>query len=136
MAAVKCEAFQQRTAIAERALASPFTLLTLEWTPRCILPMFVGRHGGKEMAAKRKIEIFSAGCAVCTEAVEAVRKEACSSCEIIVHDMRDLQVAKRAKDVGVRSVPAVVIDGKLASCCADGGIDMDVLRSAGLGKAL
>lgn len=88
------------------------------------------------MAEKRKIEIFSAGCAVCSEAVEAVKKEACSSCEIIVHDMSDLQVVKRAKDLGVRSVPAVMIDGKLASCCSNGGIDMDVLRSAGLGKAL
>ncbi len=88
------------------------------------------------MAEKRKIEVFSAGCTVCNDAIEAVKKEACSSCEILVHDMRDVQVIKRARDLGVRSVPAVVIDGKLASCCADGGIDVDVLRNAGLGKAL
>ena len=50
--------------------------------------------------------------------------------------MNDIQVAQRAKELGVRSVPAVVIDGKLASCCADRGVDIDVLKNAGLGKAL
>ena len=88
------------------------------------------------MADKRKIEIFSAGCGACEEAIEAVRREACSSCEIIVHDMKDMQVVRRAKDLGIRSVPAVVIDGKLASCCAGRGVDVEVLKSAGLGKAL
>ncbi|MDE2330507.1 MAG: thioredoxin family protein [Bradyrhizobium sp.] len=88
------------------------------------------------MADKRKIEIFSAGCAICQEAIEAVRRAACSSCEVIVHDMKDMQVARRAKDMGIRSVPAAVIDGKLASCCADRGVDIGVLKSAGLGRAL
>ena len=88
------------------------------------------------MAEKRKIEIFSAGCAACHETIEAVKREACSSCEIIVHDMKDMQVVRRAKDLGIRSVPAVAIDGKLASCCAGRGVDIEVLKSAGLGKAL
>ena len=88
------------------------------------------------MADKRKIEIFSAGCATCLEAIEAVKREACSSCEVIVHDMMDMQVARRAKEMGIRSIPAVVIDGKLASCCAGRGVDIDVLKNAGLGKAL
>jgi glutaredoxin 3 len=88
------------------------------------------------MADKRKIEIFSAGCAPCIEAIEAVRREACSSCEVIVHDMMDTQVARRAKEMGISSVPAVVIDGKLASCCAGRGVDIDVLKNAGLGRAL
>jgi len=88
------------------------------------------------MAEKRKIEIFSAGCPTCHEAIETVKREACSSCEVIVHDMKDMQVVRRAKDLGVRSVPAVVIDGKLASCCAGRGVDIGVLRGAGLGRAL
>ena len=88
------------------------------------------------MADKRKIEVFSAGCAVCNEAIEAVKREACPSCEVIVHDMKDMQVVRRAKDLGVRSVPAVVIDGKLASCCVGRGVDIEVLKAAGLGKAL
>ena len=88
------------------------------------------------MADKRKVEVFSAGCAVCDEVIDAVKREAGSSSEVIVHDMKNIQVARRAKELGVRSVPAVVIDGKLASCCAGRGVDIQVLKNAGLGKAL
>jgi glutaredoxin len=86
------------------------------------------------MAAKRKIEVFSAGCATCHEAIEVIRRAACPSCEVIVHDMRDGEVAKRAKGLGIRSVPAVVIEGKLAASCAGRGVDEAVLRAAGLGR--
>jgi len=88
------------------------------------------------MADKRKIEVFSAGCTTCHEVIEAVKREACSSCEVIVHDMQDAQVARRAKDLGIQSVPAVVIDGKLSSCCTGQGVDLAVLKNAGLGRAL
>jgi glutaredoxin 3 len=88
------------------------------------------------MAAKRKIEVFSAGCAACNEVIDMVRRAACPSCEVTVHDMKDINVAKRAKSLGIRSVPSVVIDGKLADCCSGRGVDERVLRAAGLGKAL
>jgi hypothetical protein len=88
------------------------------------------------MAEKRKVEVFSAGCSACNEMIETVRRAACPSCEIIVHDMKDMVVAQRAKSLGVRSIPAVVIDGKLADCCAGRGVDESVLRAAGLGRAL
>lgn len=88
------------------------------------------------MAAQRKIEIFSAGCAVCEQAIDQVRDAACSSCDIIVLDMRDKSVAERAESLGIRSVPAVVIDGALADCCAGRGPDMATLRQAGLGQPL
>ena len=48
--------------------------------------------------------------------------------------MKDPGVASRAKSLGIRSVPAVVIDGKLADCCAGRGPDEAVLRAAGLGQ--
>ena len=86
------------------------------------------------MAATRKIEVFSAGCPACHEAIELIRRAACPSCEVIVHDMRDVEVAERAKRLGIRSVPAVVIEGKLAACCAGRGVDEAVLRAAGLGR--
>ena len=81
------------------------------------------------MANKRKVEVFSAGCAVCDEVIDAVKREAGSSSEVIVHDMKNIQVARRAKELGVRSVPAVVIDGKLASCCVGTGVDIQVLKN-------
>jgi hypothetical protein len=87
------------------------------------------------MVDRRKIEVFSAGCPTCNEAIKAVRGEACPSCEVIVLNMMDARVFARAKALGIRSVPAVVIDGKLASCCAGRGVDIEVLKAAGLGKA-
>jgi glutaredoxin len=53
-----------------------------------------------------------------------------------VLDMHDIEVAKRAKALGVRSVPAVAIDGKLAACCTDRGVNEQTLRAAGLGRPL
>ena len=50
--------------------------------------------------------------------------------------MNDINVARRAKSLGIRSVPSVVIDGKLADCCRGRGVDVQVLRAAGLRKAL
>jgi glutaredoxin 3 len=93
-------------------------------------------EGERKMATKRKVEVFSAGCATCNEAIDVVKKAACPSCDVVVLDMHDREVAKRAKALGVRSVPAVVIDGKLGACCTDRGINEQVLRAAGLGAPL
>ncbi len=86
------------------------------------------------MNAKRTIEVFSAGCPACRETVDLVNRVACPSCEVSVLDMNDPQVAERAREMGIRSVPAVVIDGRLADCCAGRGPDEATLRSAGLGR--
>jgi glutaredoxin 3 len=85
------------------------------------------------MINKRKVEIFSAGCAMCDETIQMVRAIACQSCDVEVLDMRQPDVAQKAKQYGVRSVPAVVIDGKLADCCAGRGVDEATLRAAGVG---
>ena len=87
------------------------------------------------MSSKRRVEVFSAGCALCHEVIDVVRREAgSSSSEVIVRDMMDARVLARAEKFGIRSIPAVVIDGKLASCCAAGGVDLQVLKNE-LGKA-
>jgi hypothetical protein len=88
------------------------------------------------MAAKRKIEVFSAGCPACDDTVQLVNRIACPSCDVSVLDMNDPAVAGRAKRLGVRSVPAVAIDGKLADCCAGRGPEEAVLRAAGIGQAI
>ena len=77
----------------------------------------------------KKIEVFSAGCSVCKETIEVVKRLAGSQ-EVVIHDMNKSEVAKKAKGYGVRSLPAVVIDGKLASCCAGRGPEENVLKSA------
>ena len=86
------------------------------------------------MKAPRQIEVFSAGCPACEETIELVKSAACPSCEVAVLDMNDPGVASRAKSLGIRSVPSVVIDGQLAACCAGRGPDEATLRSAGLGQ--
>jgi glutaredoxin len=86
------------------------------------------------MNAKRKVEIFSAGCPVCQETIDLVTRLACTSCEVTVLDMHRSDVAQRAKQLGVRSVPAVAINGTLADCYAGRGPDEGTLRAAGLGQ--
>ena len=79
---------------------------------------------------KHKIEVFSAGCKTCKETIETVKKLAGSEHEVVVHDMHQPEIASRAAQHGVRSVPAVVINGKLAGCCAGRGVEENVLREA------
>jgi len=86
------------------------------------------------MTAKRKVEVFSAGCPVCEDVIALVQRLACPSCGVEVLNMNDIEVAKRAKALGVRSLPAVAIDGQLAGCCAGRGVDEQALRAAGLGQ--
>lgn len=88
------------------------------------------------MAEKRRIELFSAGCSCCDETIALIRAAACPSCEITVPDMREPEVADRARHLGIRSVPAVLIDGTLADCCSNRGPQMETLRAAGLGVPL
>lgn len=87
------------------------------------------------MTTPRKVEVFSAGCPACQTAIELVNRLTCSSCEVTIHDMNDIQGAKRAHELGVRSVPAVAINGQLASCCTGAGVEEQALRAAGLGQA-
>jgi glutaredoxin len=80
------------------------------------------------------VEIFSAGCSVCRDTIALVNGIAGASSHVIVLDMHEPEVARRAKKLGVRSVPAVAIDGKLADCCAGRGPDEATLRAAGIGE--
>jgi len=82
-----------------------------------------------EMSDKKKIEIFSAGCPVCEETVQRVQEAAGSLSEVSVLKMNDKKVAERTRKMGIRSVPALVIDGNLADCCSGRGPDEKVWKS-------
>jgi glutaredoxin 3 len=88
------------------------------------------------MADKRKIEIFSAGCPACDETIQLVKSIACPSCDVQVLDMRQEDVASRAKEYGIKQVPAVVIDGKLSDCCTNSGVNAETLKANGVGVPL
>jgi glutaredoxin len=85
---------------------------------------------------KRTVEVFTAGCPCCDEAVQLVRSITCESCDVQVLDMRTDKTAQaRAKEYGVKRVPSVVVNGKLAECCG-GGVEASVLRALGVGTRL
>ena len=82
------------------------------------------------MPQRKKIEIFSAGCSSCSETVELVKRIAGATHDVEILDMHQAPIAAQAKRHGIRTLPAVVIDGKLAGCCAERGPDQTVLREA------
>lgn len=85
---------------------------------------------------KRTVEVFTAGCPCCDDAVKAVQAAACPSCDVQILDMRaDKAAQAKAKQYGINSVPAVVINGQLADCCRSGPVDPVELRRLGLGVA-
>jgi len=88
------------------------------------------------MNTTRHIEIFSAGCQICEDMIALVQHLACLSCHVTVLDMKDQTVSSRASQLGIRTVPAVVIDGQLADCCAGMGPSETALRAAGVGIPL
>lgn len=88
------------------------------------------------MATKRIVEVFTAGCPVCDETVEMIRRMACETCEMDVLDLKEEAVARRVEELGIRSVPAVAIDGTLARCCTGRGVSEDALRAEGIGEPL
>jgi len=79
---------------------------------------------------KQTIEIFSAGCKTCRDTIATVKELVGPEHEVIVRDMQDEEIATRAAEHGVRNVPALVINGKLAGCCAGRGFEETVLREA------
>ena len=83
--------------------------------------------------AIRTIEVFTAGCSLCSDVVQRVQSLACSSCHVDILDMKDESTQEKAKRYGVVHVPAVVVNGTLAECCQGSVIDETELRKLGVG---
>jgi glutaredoxin 3 len=64
------------------------------------------------MRMKRKLEVFSAGCSRCEETISRIKDPACPDCEVVVVNMHEAEGNRRAKELDVRTVPAVAIDGQ------------------------
>jgi glutaredoxin len=78
-----------------------------------------------------KVEIFTAGCPVCDQGVQLVREVAGERHEVIVHDLRqDARAAEQASAYGIKTVPAVVVDGSLLGCCQNTGPRREDLTAA------
>jgi len=84
----------------------------------------------------RKVEVFSSGSCCSEKLITAIRAAACPSCEVRVLDVTVAEVAGRANQLGVQSVPAVAINDELVCCPCECGPDLAKLRAAGLGVPL
>ena len=64
---------------------------------------------------KRKIEIFGGGCPLCIQTATAI-KDATKSCgcELIERTCEGDECCEEAKKYGIKAVPTIVIDGKIA----------------------
>ena len=91
-----------------------------------------------ETQTKRKIEVFTAGCSVCSPVVDMVKSMACSDCEVIVYNLAEPCESKecidKAKTYGIKALPAVAVNGKLLSCCQNKGVSEAELKNAGIGQ--
>ena len=86
---------------------------------------------------KRKIETLTAGCPVCFDAIDLVNRLAGPDDEVTISDMTRSVVADRAKELDIRSIPCVVIDGEVPDCCQKGfPYEWEPLKAAGLGQPL
>jgi hypothetical protein len=85
------------------------------------------------------VEVFTAGCPVCEDAVKLVRSAACPNCEVVVYDLnkgcKTNECRDKAKAYGVKRLPAVAVDGKLIECCRQDPVTLEALRAAGVGAA-
>ncbi len=89
---------------------------------------------------KRQIEIFTAGCPVCSPVVEMVKEVACDSCEITTYnlnaDFDNQEVKDKLVSYGVKRIPAVAVNGQLLSCCTNIEISRQELVNAGVGQPI
>jgi glutaredoxin len=64
---------------------------------------------------KHKIEMFTSGCPLCQEAVEVVQRAKCPECTLIEYNLFEkTEYLEKARRYGVKAVPSIVVDGKLA----------------------
>lgn len=85
--------------------------------------------------ATRRVEIFSAGCKTCQRTIEQLREQIDPRHEVVVHDLHDDDAAaEKAEAFGIRTVPAVVVDGFLLACCKNKGPTLQELHGAGLAR--
>jgi len=89
--------------------------------------------------AKRLVEVFTAGCPICDDAVRLVQSLMCPSCDLQIYDLREgcatNECREKAKRYGITAVPVVAVNGVSLDCCRREPITADRLMAAGIGQA-
>lgn len=64
---------------------------------------------------KHKIEVFTSGCPLCKETSQIVREAKCPECTLTEYNILEkTEHFEKARKYGVKAVPSIVVDGKLA----------------------
>ena len=87
------------------------------------------------MSGKRKVEVFIAGCPLCDETVELVKRLSRPSCDVTIYNLNEGGMDK-VREYGVNSVPTVVVDGKILDCCIRRKSTEADLKASGIGTPL
>lgn len=86
----------------------------------------------------RRVEVFTAGCPLCDDAVKLVKSLICPSCDLQIYDLREgcatNECGEKARRYGITAVPAVAVDGVLLDCCRREPLSAHTLRTTGIGQ--
>ena len=81
-----------------------------------------------------KIEVFTAGCKFCSSVESQVREVVTDQHEVVVYNLGVSDTyndySKKAETYGIKSLPAVVVEGNLLSCCKQDGFRKEQLAAA------
>ena len=66
------------------------------------------------MSTTRRIEVFTAGCSLCTDTLNLVNEAVKDcGCEVIERRCPETEQCDEAKAYGVRTMPTIVVDGAI-----------------------
>ena len=102
-----------------------------------ILPL--RRKGDYTMvAAKRRVEIFRAGCSRCDDVVRLVMSLVCPSCKLQIYDRREGCATDecwvKARYDGISVAPPIAVNGVVLDRCRREPVSTDLLGAAGIGR--
>ena len=82
----------------------------------------------------RKIEVFTAECSLCDDAVQLVQRLACESCEVEVLDMKTAAAQSKAKQYSVTRSTCHLRQRETGGLLPSGPVDEATLCALGIGS--
>ncbi len=67
------------------------------------------------------------------ETTKLVNQIVCPSCEITIYDLNNRDGINRARELGVKSLPAIAVNDKLLEYSSELDLSETVLRQSGIG---
>jgi hypothetical protein len=71
---------------------------------------------------------------MCNDVIHLANRYACHDCMVIVHDTHDSSNLDRARHLGAKSLPALVVDGVYIPPHPEQGYTEAIFASAGMGE--